>query len=76
MIKKRRNFSKIPELIVLFGIFIIFVLILFHIMIMAKAVINYTNQPIYKESVMYHRCGGTKKQPMMCATILKERIEE
>jgi hypothetical protein len=45
-------------------------------MIMAKAVINYTNQPIYKESVMYHRCGGTKKQPMMCATILKERIEE
>ncbi len=76
MIKKQKNSSKIPELIVLFGIFIVFVLILFHIIIMTKSILNYVNEPIYTETVIYHKCAGTKKNPIMCATIVKEKINE
>jgi hypothetical protein len=74
--RTQRNLSKTVEITVLFGIFIIFVLILFHVMIATKAIINYVNQPIYTESTIYHKCGGTKKEPIMCATIVREKINE
>jgi len=45
-------------------------------MIMTRSVLIYVNQPTYTESVMYHRCAGTKKNPIMCATIVKEKTNE
>ena len=73
---RKTNKDKPSELIVLFGIFIVFVLILLHIINIGNEIIKYVNQPVYSETIAYHKCGGTKKQPIMCPIIVREEIHE